>query len=182
MRFGRCSQLRIEGCRVEGANGDGIDCDISDGVISDTVVVRPRNDGIDLMTSNVNLHRVTVRGAGDKAISFGEGANPEVSDCKLIDCVMGIGLKDGSNPTLRNVEISGCGVGILGYDKNWRYPGGGGGTLIECRLTNNRKDIILDRVSTLRLVRCRVDAAFELPADALDEGRIEVEGLIRDAQ
>ena len=174
VRFGRCRGLRIEGCRVEDANGDAIDCDISDGVISDTVILRPRNDGIDLMTANVRLVRNTVHGAGDKGISFGESANPEVTDCKIIDCVMGVGLKDGSNPVLRKVEIRGCRLGVSGYDKNWRYPGGGRGSLVECKLTQNGRDISLDAVSTLRMVRCEVDAGFEPPADAVEEGRIEI--------
>jgi len=178
VRFGRCRGLRIAGCRVEGANGDAIDCDISDGVISDTVIQRPRNDGIDLMTANVDLERNTVRNAGDKGISFGESANPEVIDCKIIDCVMGIGVKDGSDPTLRRVEIFGCRVGVSGYDKNWRYSGGGRGSLVDCKLTQNVKDVNLDSGSSLRLVRCEVDARFEPPADALAEGRIDIVDLV----
>ena len=126
------------------------------------------------MTSQVNLTRTTVTGAGDKGFSFGESASPSVRECRVLNCVMGIGLKDGSNPTLVDVEISGCRLAISGYDKNWRYPGGGQGVLRDCILTGNGRDIALDKRSTLRLESCTVDAGFSPPADALRDGRLQL--------
>ncbi|MHC4952326.1 MAG: CotH kinase family protein [Planctomycetota bacterium] len=179
LRFGRCFDLSVEGCRVDGANGDAIDCDISRGTISDTQVNRPRNDGIDLMTADVALQRNTIVGAGDKGISFGESASPEVADCRIVDCVMGIGLKDASDPTLRRVEIRGCRVGVSGYDKNWRYAGGGRGTLIECRLFDNGRDVILDANSTLGMIRCVVGPGFRPSEEDVRDGRLQIVDLER---
>lgn len=180
VRFGHGEGIRVEHCVVERANGDAIDCDLSSGVISDTTVTDARNDGIDLMTATVDLFRNRISGAGDKGISFGEGADPEVADVAIRDCVIGIGLKDASNPTLRNVEIRGCRVGISSYDKNWRYPGGGRGTLVGCHLADNGRDLVMDRRSTLRMERCNVGAGFVAPPEALAEGRLELLELARE--
>jgi hypothetical protein len=179
VRFACCRELRVEACRVDGANGDAIDCDISDGIILDTHIHRPRNDGIDLMTADVELVRNTVEGAGDKGISFGESANPRVTDCRLRGCVMGVGLKDASNPILTRVEITGCDLAVSGYDKNWRYPGGGRGVLVECTLKDNVRDVALDPASRLRMVRCEVGEPFRVPAEILQDGRLELIDLVR---
>jgi len=156
--------LLIDDILVTDANGDAIDCDISSGLIKNTEVRKPRNDGIDLMTSLVDLENVKVRGAGDKGISFGENASPLVMDCQIRDCVIGVAFKDGSNPTLRNVVISNCRTGVSGYAKNWRYPGGGRGELVDCVLQSNGIDVLLDEQSSLVLERCLTGNKFRVPA------------------
>lgn len=168
VRFADCQNLLIDGVEVTDANGDAIDCDISTGTIRDTEVITPQNDGIDLMTADVNLDNVRVRGAGDKGISFGENANPLVTDCQIRDCVIGVAFKDGSNPTLENVLISNCRTGVSGYAKNWRYPGGGRGKLIDSVLEKNRIDVLLDEHSSLVLERCFTDKRYRLPASRGD--------------
>lgn len=164
VRFADCSNLLIDDILVTDANGDAIDCDISSGLIKNTEVRKPRNDGIDLMTSLVDLENVKVRGAGDKGISFGENASPLVMDCQIRDCVIGVAFKDGSNPTLRNVVISNCRTGVSGYAKNWRYPGGGRGELVDCVLQSNGIDVLLDEQSSLVLERCLTGNKFRVPA------------------
>ncbi len=163
VRFADCSNLLIDDVVVTDANGDAIDCDISSGLIRNTEVITPQNDGIDLMTAMVELENVKVRGAGDKGISFGENASPLVADCQIRDCVIGVAFKDGSNPTLRNVLISNCRTGVSGYSKNWRYPGGGRGNLIDCVLENNGIDVLLDERSRLKLERCVTGKKFTVP-------------------
>ncbi len=163
VRFAKCHDLLILRVTVSDANGDAIDCDISTGKISHVRVISPRNDGIDLMTANVDLSDVLIEGAGDKGISVGESANPLVERVRLIRCVTGLGIKDGSDPLLRNCEIKDCRTAIASYDKNWRYPGGGRGRLVDCVLSGNRRDVELDRWSTLVLERCSTRRAYALP-------------------
>ena len=116
-----------------------------------------------LMTANVNLTRVMTIGAGDKGISLGENANPKVTDCRLLDCVTGIAIKDASNPLIENTVIEDCRVGVAGYDKNWRYPGGGDGRLLGCTLRGNRLDVSLDGTSSLTLEGCTTEQRFSVP-------------------
>lgn len=169
VRFARCRDLRIEGVRVSDANGDAIDCDISTGVIVDTQVRHSRNDGIDLMTAKVDLHDVVIDHAGDKGISFGEDADPNVIDCRITNSVMGLGIKDGSDPAVRRTRIEACRVAVNGYDKNWRYPGGGKGRLIDCTLAGNDVDVRLDALSRLTMERCVTQGKIELsPGGAAD--------------
>ena len=77
--------------------------------------------------------------------------------------------QDASNPTLRNTQIRGCRVAVSSYDKNWRYPGGGRGRLVDCQLENNDVDVRLDGRSRLTLERCATDGHFELPEGAASD-------------
>ena len=175
IRFARCRDVRVEGVKVNGANGDGIDCDICSGTISDTVVRNSRNDGIDLMTSKVDLQRVVIIHAGDKGISFGEGAHPVLTDCQITNCIIGLGIKDTSNPVVRNTHIEDCRIGISSYDKNWRYPGGGRGRLIDCTLARNDLELSLCPLSRLTLERCVTEDKYELPAAGATNHVIEID-------
>ena len=168
VRFADCHDLWIDGVVVTNANGDAIDCDISTGRITNTKVITPQNDGIDLMTAIVDLQNVQVNGAGDKGISFGENASPVVKDCEMRDCVIGVAFKDGSNPTLTNVVISNCRTGVSGYAKNWRYPGGGQGKLVNCVLEKNGVDVLLDANSSLVLEKCSTENKYSVPESRLD--------------
>ncbi|MDB4477404.1 right-handed parallel beta-helix repeat-containing protein, partial [Rhodopirellula sp.] len=168
VRFADCENVLIDGVEVTDANGDAIDCDISSGLIRNTDVINPQNDGIDLMTAMVNLENVRVRGAGDKGISFGENASPLVTGCKIRDCVIGVAFKDGSDPILENVLISNCRTGVSGYAKNWRYPGGGRGKLIDCTLEKNGIDVLLDELSSLVLERCLTENKYRIPASRIE--------------
>jgi parallel beta-helix repeat protein len=163
IRFARCADLLLDEIRVEAANGDAIDCDISTGLIRATRIIRPHNDGVDLMTASVDLTDLEVEGAGDKGISLGESSNPTVRASRLTGCNIGVALKDGSNPVLEQVEILDCQVAVDGYDKNWRYPGGGRGLLRQCTLEGNGIDVRLRGDSTLILESTSTEERFVLP-------------------
>jgi parallel beta-helix repeat protein len=174
VRFACCDNLILRDVVVEGANGDGIDCDLSTGSIVDTRVLQPHNDGIDLMTAVVHLTGVQVEGSGDKGISLGESADPEVRDCSLVGCNIGIAIKDASDPRIFDTEVRGCQVGIGSYDKNWRYPGGGRGHMQGCRLLDNVVDVQLDASSQLILENCQTTGRFVLPPGR--ENSLEIVG------
>lgn len=174
VRFARCNGVHIVDVTIEDANGDAIDCDQCVGRIEGAQILRPRNDGIDLMTANVDVHRARVERAGDKGISFGESANPLVTDSELIGCILGVGLKDSSDPILRNVTIRECQVAIAGYDKNWRYPGGGRGRFIDCKLLGNDVEVRLDAASRVALVASQWSGIADLPTGADLSTHVEV--------
>ena len=128
-----------------------------------TFVDHPLNDGVDMMTCQVRVERLQVVGAGDKGVSIGEDSHPEISDSSFKECVTGLGIKDGSDPLIRDCVIEGCKTAVASYDKNWRYPGGGHGRLLRCTLKGNSLDVRLDKESTLSLDHCQTDGKFELP-------------------
>ncbi len=175
LRFGLCNGLSIRDCRVERAHGDAIDCDLCQGSIVDTSILAPRNDGVDLMTAQVDIQRTQIHGSGDKGVSVGEGAKPEIVGCTIEGCVIGIGIKDGSAPIVRDTVVRGCRSGVASYDKNWRYPGGGKGRLIRCTLEGNDVDIRMDSASTLVLENCVTGGRFRLPPDSSDDQLLFVE-------
>ena len=163
VRFARCSNFLVDEFTVHHANGDAIDCDISTGEIRNSSVQKPQNDGIDLMTANVNLTNVIIHGAGDKGVSLGENANPEIRNCQIIECNIGLAMKDGSDPVVSQSSILRCQTGVAGYDKNWRYPGGGRGTLVDCELVDNEVDVKLDENSSLTLEKCKTGGKYVFP-------------------
>ncbi|MCA8942537.1 MAG: CotH kinase family protein [Planctomycetes bacterium] len=178
VRFARCHGIVVDSVTIVEANGDAIDCDQCTGLISGARILSPRNDGIDLMTAAVDILGVRVENAGDKGISFGEGANPRVTDTVLDGCVLGVGLKDSSDPILHNVTIRDCRVAVAGYDKNWRYPGGGHGRFVDCKFVENDVEVRLDRNSSIVLVASQWTGITDLPggvrvADAVEELTVE---------
>lgn len=172
VRFARCHDLLVDGVLVEKANGDAIDCDISTGRIQNTRILAPHNDGLDLMTCQVSVDRLTVEDAGDKGISMGESATPHVTASRLVRCNIGVAIKDGSEPLLEDMEILNCGVALDGYDKNWRYPGGGRGRARGCRLEGNGMDVRLRGDSYLILEETHSEQKFSLPDG--EEHRLQV--------
>ena len=174
LRVASCENFEVRACRVEMANGDAIDFDISTGAIRDSEIIDARGDGIDLMTSNVELVGNHIVRAGDKGISVGESSHSLVTDCTILDSEIGVGIKDASEPLLTGVTIQGCRTGISSYDKNWRYPGGGGGRIVNSTFSGNERALALDEDSTLRVENCRFGEDFVPPAKALLEGRLEI--------
>ena len=174
VRLGACRGVRFERVRVENAIADAIDFDLCEGEIVDSSVHRSGNDAMDMMTGRVNLLRFEATGAGDKGISIGEGSHPEIVACVLRDCVTGIGIKDGSDPQVRDTLIEGCRTGVASYDKNWRYPGGGLGRLVNCTLRGNEVDVKLDAESRLTLEGCRTEGKYKLPGKLAPGAFVEI--------
>ncbi len=172
VRLGKCHDVLFERVRVEDAIADAIDFDLCQGTIRDITVLRPLNDGLDMMTGRVDVERLTVVGAGDKGISIGEGSFPELSDCRFAGCVTGIGIKDGSDPRIRDTIVEECLTGVASYDKNWRYEGGGLGHLVRCTLRGNKTDVKIDAESTLTLEACVTEGKFSLPKKSKGAGLV----------
>ncbi|MBL8842258.1 MAG: CotH kinase family protein [Planctomycetes bacterium] len=172
VRLGKCHDVVFERVRVEDAIADAIDFDLCTGVVRDVTVLRPLNDGFDMMTGRLTVERLQVEGAGDKGISIGEDSQPELVGCSFKGCVTGIGIKDGSDPRIVDTLIEGCATGVASYDKNWRYEGGGFGRLLRCTLRGNKVDVKLDADSTVTLEQCTTEGKFSLPKKSRSAGLI----------
>ena len=82
----------------------------------------------------------------DKAISLGEGSDARIENNILLTNGVGIAVKDGSNPLILNNTIVSNGVGLSYYEKGSGH-GGGKGTVINCILWGNEKQVLSDSLS-----------------------------------
>ena len=68
---------------------------------------------------------------------------------RISEADRGIEIKDRSDPLMVHNTIERSTAGMVLQIKNWRYAGGGRGTLVLSRLTGNGTDLVLDRASRL---------------------------------
>lgn len=139
---------------------DAIDLDISEGIVAQNTFSDVKGDAIDLMTSSPLIKNNYVARAGDKGISIGEMSNPIVVDNTIVSSTTGIAIKDNSEPTIINNTITNNTIGIAAFMKNWKYGGGGKGSVSGMNLCQNTKPIVIDNTSFLnveqdhRMIRC----------------------------
>lgn len=145
------SRVEIRRCTFRRANGDAIDFDYSDGLIDGCTVEDSRNDAIDLMTSSPVIRSTSLVRSGDKGVSVGEASSPVIVDTEILDGVRGIEIKDRSTPVILHDVIRGNEIGILSDAKNWRYAGGGRGTVLLSRITGNDEELGFDELSWLEI-------------------------------
>jgi hypothetical protein len=119
----------------EAGQSDALDSDFSKGDISETEFVAPTNDGIDVSGSVVSVRDVRVRGAGDKAISAGEGSRLHGEDVAIEASNVGIASKDTSEVQLRRVRIADTRIGLAAFQKKSEF---GPATLAVRELTLER--------------------------------------------
>lgn len=97
-------------------------------IVQDCIVSNIDGDCIDMNASSVQIMDTQVSGASDKGFSIagGSGIDAEVSidNCVILDCPIGIAVKDGAEALIDNVLIQDCATGVTAYEK---YQGLGGG-------------------------------------------------------
>jgi len=142
----------INNCVFSNSKGDIIDFDISKGSIKNSEFINSGNDAIDLMTSNVHLENINISNAGDKGISIGEKSNPTIIDFTIQDSNVGIAIKDLSDPMIESGLIKNTNIAIHTHQKNWRYGGGGKGTIKNIELLNNKENFKADGDSLLTII------------------------------
>ena len=145
------STFEIISCTFRDTHSDALDSDFSDGLIADTVFIDSGNDAIDTSGSEVAVHGVTVRGAGDKGISAGEGSTLTVRDLRIDAVEIAVASKDDSRVTLTDLTIAGAHLDFAVYNKKPEYGPG----VVEVRFSNAQErgepTYLLERASTLRL-------------------------------
>lgn len=136
------------------AKSDALDMDIvSEGEVISSRFSVSGGDAIDMMTTDVIIRDVAISGSGDKGISIGEKSNPFISDVRISDSNIGIAIKDRSNPQISRITIESSSNGIEAYPKNWRYGGGGLGTVSDFSICNNQQPLQIQPDSNVLFVR-----------------------------
>jgi len=107
---------------LENALYDGIDIDISKNIrILDSKITDSNNDGIDLMSSSVEVSNSLISGSGDKGISIGEKSKADLDRITLNNNNIGMAVKDGSLMELSNSFLKNNNINIDSYNKNYQY-------------------------------------------------------------
>jgi len=123
----------IENCTFEGNpefDSDGIDYDgIENGVIRNTKIFNilgNNGDAIDIgeEATNVIIDSVLIVNAYDKGISIGQRSSVILTNSMLVNCNMGLGVKDSSSVSINQCTFYGNGSAVSCYEKN---PGRAGG-------------------------------------------------------
>lgn len=131
--------------------GDCIDFDYVQGMVRDLAIEDAGNDGIDFMTSKVDLESVVIDGANDKGFSVGELSEVSATDIKIGHAQIAIAVKDRSQLTLDQSTIHDSEIGFDIYSKNWRYGQSGRASVKQTRFTKNQVDVRIDDDGLLTL-------------------------------
>lgn len=126
---------------------DALDLDITMGTVEGCRFHMSGNDGLDLMTSTILVKDCWIEGSGDKGASIGEDTQAFFINTKIKDCLIGAQIKDRSRATFYNCEVSGNGIGLDAYKKNWRYDAGGLGFVYKSLLLDNDETFGADKHS-----------------------------------
>ena len=79
------------------------------------------NDAIDISGSKLNLDKIFIDNAGDKAISAGENSNVNGNNITIANCELGITSKDKSYYKIENVIIKNTKIGLLAFQKKTEF-------------------------------------------------------------
>ncbi|HIH10112.1 MAG TPA: hypothetical protein HA254_05600 [Candidatus Diapherotrites archaeon] len=147
--------IRIRNSQFFNSFSDAIDLDIVEhGEISSSIFRNLGGDAIDLSTTNPLIFDVNISGAGDKGISIGEKSSPQIRNAYIEDANVGIAIKDRSDPRIYGVIIRNTklGAAVESFEKNWRYGGGGLGTIYDSNICDNSTVLYMDSVSKTTFV------------------------------
>lgn len=106
---------------VSNARSDGFDLDFSKGSIINSSFSKCGNDGIDAGNSNVSIINTNISACSDKGISIGEQSNVQVYKINISDSEIGIGLKDGSILSLKEITPINNHIDLAAYGKKGIY-------------------------------------------------------------
>jgi hypothetical protein len=124
---------RIENCTFVGNpefDSDGIDYDgIENGIIRNTKIYNILGNNADAIdigeeTRNVLIDSVLIVNSFDKGVSVGQRSSVVLTNSMLINCNMGVGVKDSSSISINRCTFYGNGSAVSCYEKN---PGRAGG-------------------------------------------------------
>lgn len=118
--------IKFNNVTLENAKNDAIDIDISKNILLENFkVLNSGNDGLDLMTSSVELFNSSILSSGDKGISVGEGSDIIIKDTIIEKNNYGIASKDNSRVNIDNSLLKNNKIQLSTYKKNWRYGDSG---------------------------------------------------------
>ena len=138
--------------------GDGeIDFDaVDNGVIRGNRITissaDPNRDGIDIgLSKNVVIQDNRIMNCPDKGISIGELSTATLQRNVLVNCNLGIAVKDGSSALIDHNTFYGNSTAVTCYEKN-EGMGGGNAIVTNCILSKSAEaDYTVDQYSSLSI-------------------------------
>lgn len=115
------SNFFFDEIKLSNARSDGFDLDFSKGSILNSSFSKCGNDGIDAGNSNVSIINTNISACSDKGISIGEQSNVQVYKVNISDSEIGIGLKDGSILSLKEITPINNHIDLAAYGKKGIY-------------------------------------------------------------
>ncbi|MDC1049668.1 CotH kinase family protein [Candidatus Pelagibacter sp.] len=143
------SQGKIKKLKIYNCLSDCIDIDYSFYHLEDIKIFNSKNDGLDLMESQVIGKNLDFSFNMDKSISVGEASNLTIDGLKISNSNIGLASKDDSIVNLENVLIKNSNIGLDSYRKNSRYNYSGELKLKNSIFKKNKLDLRFDDPSKI---------------------------------
>ena len=151
------SQINLKNLFFFEANGDAIDIDMCEKVsIENTNIYNSKNDGIDLMESDVLIKNVNVVSSKDKGISIGEASKASILKTKLEKNNIAIAIKDNSKTLMKRMDFINNDTQIAAYKKNFQY-GSGGSAIVEDSFFKNSENKFYSRKSNIVITNAKLE-------------------------
>ncbi|OGD40448.1 hypothetical protein A2833_01955 [Candidatus Azambacteria bacterium RIFCSPHIGHO2_01_FULL_44_55] len=151
--------VSIKGSRFINSNADGLDFDyVKDAVIAGNFFFNANygdssGDGLDLSGARgLEIKNNRIVNFGDKCISVGEDSQADINGNILINCNIGIAVKDNSQPRINsNIILASRETGVALYRKKQEFVKGGQTEVADSILWGNKTDITKDVFSFIKI-------------------------------
>lgn len=156
-------RARIASSRFTDASADAIDIDFardSDSLFEKNTFVNGGGDAMDLSFSKIIVRGNTVTNCGDKGISVGEASHPIIEHNIIVQCVIGIAVKDRSEAHISQTFLLENKTGMDLYLKKPHFMKGGAAHLTDSILWGNNIDIHLDPLSQVTVEKSVVEHGY----------------------
>ena len=159
-------KARVENCTIVGNpefDSDGIDYDgIENGVIRNTKIYNILGynaDAIDIGEAAINIiiDSVLIFNAFDKGVSVGQRSSVVLTNSTLVNCDMGLSIKDSSWARINHCTFSGNGSAVSCYEKTLGCAGGN--AIVKNSILSNSylTSYLSDNKSTIKFSNCLSD-------------------------
>jgi hypothetical protein len=156
------SKVTLTNIQVSDSCSDAIDIDASSGSVSGLSLRQSGGDLLDFSDSVISLTNSVFAGAGDKAISIGEGSDVEISDITISNSVIGLAVKDLSTVAIDRANLKSLDVGLMAFQKKAEY---GPASMVanDVDIVATQQQYVLEKRSAITLEGAQLPATpFEL--------------------
>ncbi len=160
------SEFEIYNSRFSGSQSDALDSDFCGGIVGNTHFENCGNDGMDVSGGEIQISDITVSGAGDKAISAGEGTRLSGKGIKISGAVIAVASKDKSIVTLDETDIKNCQYGFVSFQKKSEF-GPARLRVSNCAFSDLEKEYLIEKESSLILNQRTIEGTVDDVASLL---------------
>jgi len=163
----------IENCTLVGNtefDSDGIDYDgITNGIIRNTKLYNLLGNNADAIdigeeSKNIIIDSVLIGNVFDKGVSLGQRSSALLTNSYLINCSLGLGIKDSSTVRIDHCVFYGNGIPVDLYEKNPGHAGGNANIKNSILSNSYIASYQSDEKSTMKITSSIADNTA-LPAD-----------------